>query len=150
MTTEFDEVATLRAERDRLKAALSNHLCEHDMADWVRCGGGHGPDLACDVCAQAEGGLHRHELVTQIEALWARVQHLTEALETARGYLVVALRNGEDGAIKAALRVLGPTCPRCGMPSVQADAYCDACRHIITKDARPALTPPASTEGSNG
>jgi hypothetical protein len=85
----LEEVATLREERDRLKAALSNHLCPHDMADWVRCGGSHGTDLACDVCAQAEGGLHRHELVTQIEVLRARVAQLEqerdEALGIARG-----------------------------------------------------------------
>src|SRR3990167_8011642 len=49
---------TAEQARDEYRNALSNHLCEHDMADWVACSGHH--DKTCDVCE--ERGPHHHEL----------------------------------------------------------------------------------------
>lgn len=68
-TPEYDietleiELATVKAERDRYYAALKNHLCAGDMADWIVCAG-H-PETGCDVCD--ERGPHWHKL-QQVEA----------------------------------------------------------------------------------
>lgn len=58
-------------------------------------------------------------------------------IEAARGYLIHALRSGEVGAIKAAARVLGHVCPRCGVPSSACDAYCADCARPVGETPAP-------------
>ena len=66
-----EEIARLTQERDEFKAALSNHLCKYDMADWIACAGGHGAEN-CEVCDEADKGQHRHALQVRAEAAEAR------------------------------------------------------------------------------
>lgn len=121
----------LETERIRLAACATAALGNTEAAKAERLTPDHPYWSASygDVCAAVDREI----------ALRARVAQLEQDRDTARGYLVVALRNGEVGAIKSALCVLGPTCPRCGMPSSQVDNYCEPCSTAVTKNARPAI-----------
>lgn len=59
MATSASTVAShaeLIVERDRYRRALENHLCEHDMADWMGCHFNH-VEL-CTICQHDNGTDH--------------------------------------------------------------------------------------------
>lgn len=69
----------LAAELDQLKRALSNHLCEYEIADWIACSGNH-PEGACIVCESAGESQHFHD---HLKAVESRCQHLEQAIDSA-------------------------------------------------------------------
>jgi hypothetical protein len=48
--------ADLIAQRDKYRRALENHLCAHDMADWLGCSFNH--NEACAICQHDNGTEH--------------------------------------------------------------------------------------------
>src|SRR5688572_16638335 len=64
----------LQKERAKLWHALRNHLCEHDLADWLACSTEHG--TYCDVCNE-----HGHETLTKLEAAEASLTALRREQE---------------------------------------------------------------------
>ncbi len=60
------QIAALTQERDEYKRALLNHLCVHDMADWVGCSFDHQPGT-CAVCAEDGDDQHWHAYVKRAE-----------------------------------------------------------------------------------
>jgi hypothetical protein len=113
----LEEVATLRAERDKWKQEAADLYHRNEIL-----------------------GTDAHYAEREAVALRARVQHLTEALEG----MLAALSSPEDAE------------GLCVAHGEELD-LCDGCLYDRQKRmkaaadvARAALTPPASTEGSNG
>lgn len=76
----FALVDQFREQRAEFEKALSNHLCQHDMADWLVCAGGHGED--CAVCSENDKGQHRHALLARAEAAEASAKEWREAYQS--------------------------------------------------------------------
>ncbi|MCR4374191.1 MAG: hypothetical protein NUW22_05020 [Acidobacteria bacterium] len=68
----------LAGEVERLTLALTNHLCQHDMADWMACAGGH--DTECVVCQHDKGT--EHTWLARAEKAEAEVARLTALVPT--------------------------------------------------------------------
>ena len=97
------EVVAERDRAGRFEKALSNHLCKHDMADWLACAGGHHmpgeSETYCSVCK--EEGDHFHELATLRSTLAA----LTREKETLQAEKVRLMTTGNANATAAVLAV---------------------------------------------
>lgn len=88
--------AEAERQRDEAKAlvdsyyhAMSLHLCAADMADWLACAGGHGTDN-CEICDEADKGLHRHALQVRWEASEKQARLLRAALVECRALVVAS------------------------------------------------------------
>ena len=115
--------AGLAVENERLKKALTNHLCPHDMADWMACAGGHFD--ACLVCQHDNGT--EHTWLARAEKAEAALAALHAKVREVHGSLV---KDGNDTA---------------RLPEDEAFCYRDAARRV---DALLPPLPPAGRQAA--
>lgn len=77
------ELSLLQGENERLTKALSAHLCEHDMADWLACSGDHNQN--CYLCDGDEySGDTSHARLVRAEAAERDLASLRDERDAAR------------------------------------------------------------------
>lgn len=82
--------------RDRYHKALTNHLCQHDLADWLGCNFNH--TEVCEVCACEDGQQTRHALLVRAEAAEAKLSASDQAHAQMREAMTeLQRRTAHDG-----------------------------------------------------